>query len=124
MESRIHKFQVWDTVSNEMSFDMTIPFLSGYLRGLHSNGGDLSNLRYREFTGLTHEGDELYEGDIMRIKLTAEESVFYPIYFKDGCFMIGIKNPEPLHAELESWGSSITKVGNSLQNPQLLEHGK
>lgn len=63
------------------------------------------------FTGFTHQGQDLYEGDTMRITLPDNEGYQdSEIKFENGQFVIGNNNHDPLFEELEYWGDNICKI--------------
>ncbi len=94
------KFKVVNTKGAKFYYTLMEICLFGYI--------SLDHVDVFPFTGFTHKGDDLYEGDIMRITLPDNEGYQdSEIKFENGQFVIGNHNHDPLFEELEYWGDNI-----------------
>lgn len=134
MMSREIKFRVWDGETMRYpSSDTVITFFNG--EGLvrwamyqRMGGARIADSQYEsvvmQFTGLRdREGKEIYEGDIVEAK--SWSPMRYRIAFIEGGFCL--TNPKmkgsPIDINLmySSVGCACAVIGNSLENPELLQ---
>lgn len=129
--SREIKFRAWDGYKNKMVNDYFVMSSEGF--ALETSYGEITatliDWKLMQYTGLKDkEGKEIYEGDIVEERwdnpLTSKENVDrYKIGFaENGVYkMYHSSGEERFHRTLFLRYQHVEVVGNTFQNPELLE---
>lgn len=140
---REYKFRVWDTENKEMlkvqELDFKDTFYGGRLSirtDQYNDYFDIEDMILMQYTGLKDKnGKEIYEGDIVKVKLYKGEEEKYFIgkveYFGSN-FIVDADNNSEYHIyDLDGFGidyrynlEDCEVIGNIYDNPELLEKGE
>ena len=140
---REYKFRVWDTENKEMlkvqELDFEDTFYGGRLSirtDQYNDYFDIEDMILMQYTGLKDKnGKEIYEGDIVKVKLYKGEEEKYFIgkveYFGSN-FIVDTDNNSEYHIyDLDGFGidyrynlEDCEVIGNIYDNPELLEEGE
>ena len=140
---REYKFRVWDTENKEMlkvqELDFEDTFYGGRLSirtDQYNDYFDIEDMILMQYTGLKDKnGKEIYEGDIVKVKLYKGEEEKYFIgkveYFGSN-FIVDADNNSEYHIyDLDGFGidyryhlEDCEVIGNIYDNPELLEEGE
>ncbi|WEZ69948.1 YopX family protein [Bacillus altitudinis] len=126
---RESKFRVWDENAQEMVYEVGLtPEGIPYSIPDHAEASDqfdyYPSCHKMQFTGLKDKnGDEIYEGDIVRGSLRLHDDVdpiIREVCMQNGCYMFGVWNAH----EYFNKHQHIKVIGNIFQNPDLLEEAR
>ena len=140
---REYKFRVWDTENKEMlkvqELDFEDTFYGGRLSirtDQYNDYFDIEDMILMQYTGLKDKnGKEIYEGDIVKVKLYKGEEEKYFIgkveYFGSN-FIVDADNNSEYHVyDLDGFGidyrynlEDCEVIGNIYDNPELLKEGE
>ncbi|WLF28846.1 YopX family protein [Bacillus altitudinis] len=126
---RESKFRVWDENAQEMVYEVGLtPEGIPYSIPDHAEASDqfdyYPSCHKMQFTGLKDKnGDEIYEGDIVRGSLRLHDDVdpiIREVCMQNGCYMFEVWNAH----EYFNKHQHIKVIGNIFQNPDLLEEAR
>lgn len=107
------KFRFYNKDKNEMIYSDSDRYehLSDFFYNFDYFDGNKSELT--QYTGLKDsEGNEIYEGDIVRA-IGLHEEIISTVIWRKSCFAAG-------GYILSAYGDDLTVIGNIYQNPELL----
>ena len=109
--------KVWDgqtIISRGRGYERaTWDLLAGFIEVIPESVGQYIGLKDKE-------KDKIYKGDIYKIFDETKENKIYEILFKEGCFLAQARDGMKYHAR--TWaGDSCKIIGNTTDNPELLE---
>lgn len=129
---REYKYRAWHKTLKEMFIVAHLHFGIDGLRkietsSISSDSWQLSDMELMQYTGLKDcKGNEIYEGDIVKVDSGLEELRVSRVGFKQGCFVFqSINSPKfSTMALFVGFGDTmeyIEIIGNRYEHPHLME---
>ena len=132
------RFRAWHPDENKMYYFKNFQEIIDWQNGdpYRLDNYEYANVKYMQYTGLKDKnGKEIYEGDIVKVKLYKGEEEKYFIgkveYFGSN-FIVDADNNSEYHVyDLDGFGidyrynlEDCEVIGNIYDNPELLEKGE
>ena len=127
------RFRAWDKETQTMLDVSLIDFKKSVLVGEHWDFGETNFINFNDIhlmqsTGLFDENDkEIFDGDILKVKIMSGQSWLETVRYNDEKAMFVSKEVKRKVLESPLYDLFITDlfevevIGNSLENPELLE---
>lgn len=120
MERRDIKFRAWDDLVGKMLYNVNInqghPVKRGYQS--FSKENTVYHSQPLQYTGLKDKnGKEIYEGDILRIRLNPETIQNFKVVWNDGYRVI---REDTFYYRLSQVSNECEIIGNIYENPELI----
>lgn len=125
---RENKFRAWDKKKKEMTLEMPLAMLAGFLAAQYKLGIDISRFEWLEYIGIKdRNGKEIYEGDIFNCIYRGDGDYdrYQVVYDAEGTRFRLKRTGECSQLGVDQKISDVARygiVGNIYENKQLLKN--